>query len=333
MDGLMSTRAFLTSGLSRHGSTLRAELQRASTELMTGKKEDAGAAVRGDFTALASVDHALARLRGYAATTAETALMAETMQTALEVISGGASRISTDILRNSGLEVAEQLGAIVGDGRRQFETAIAALNTRIAERSVFGGTVAETAPLPEAETILAALDMATAGAVTVEDVMTAISDWFDDPAGYGAFYAGGPARTALPVAAGEAAGLEVTAMDPAIRDTLKGMAAVAMLDRGILSGQDQARAQLARAAGEALVSSGEARAVLAARVGTVEAQVEDAKTRNSAEETALGIARANMLAADPYDTAARLQDIEARLDSLYVLTARLSGLSLTEYLR
>lgn len=333
MDGILSSATFLTAALARQGAGLRAELQRASTEMTTGRKADAGAALRGDFYGLSAIDHSLARLRGYKATTSETALLADTMQTALGVIADGANTIGADLLRNTGLNLPAQLGAIVGDGRRQFDTAIAALNTRFAERAVFGGVVAETSPLPDAETILTALDTATAGAVTVQDVVTAISGWFDDPAGYGALYAGGAARSPLPIAAGEEVALDATAMDPALRDTLKGLAIVAMLDRGILGGQHQARGDLAKAAGEQLLTSGEARATLMARIGTAQGQIQDATAHNGAEETALGIARADMLAADPYETAARLKNIEDRLNSLYVLTARLSGLSLTGYLR
>lgn len=333
MDGILSSGSFLTAALARQGAGLRADLQRASTEMTTGQKADAGAALRGDFYGISAIDHSLARLRGYKATTSETALLADSMQTALGVIADGATTVGADLLRNTGLNLPAQLGAIVGDGRRHFDTAVAALNTRFAERAVFGGVVAETSPLPDAETILTALDTATAGAVTVQDVVDAITGWFDDPLGYGALYAGGAARRPLPVAAGEEVALDATAMDPALRDTLKALAMVAMLDRGILGGQDQARADLAKAAGGQLLSSGEARATLMARIGTAQSQIEDATARNGAEETALGIARANMLAADPYDTAARLKDIESRLDSLYVLTARLSRLSLTEYLR
>ena len=333
MTGVLSTSGFLTAALARQGNSLRADLQRASTELTTGKKADAGKAVGGDFFALAALDHSLSRLAGFKATTAETALLTDTMQVALGVISDGATSVSSDLLRNTGLNLPEQLTAVVTDGRRQFDSAISALNTRFAERAVFAGTRAESSPLPGSETILAALDGVTAGAATVADVVTAISDFFDDPAGYEALYAGGPARAALPVSEGENVDLGVTALDPAIRETLKGLAMVAMLDRGILSGQDAARSNLARAAGEQLLSSSEARAVLAARIGTAQAQIEDAATRNGAQDTALTIARTNIMAADLADAAARLEDLQSRLDSLYTLTARLSSLNLTTYLR
>lgn len=333
MNGVLSSSSFLSAALARQGAGLRADLQRATTEMTTGKTTDAGAALGGDFFALAGIDHSLARLKGFRSTTSEMALWSETLQTALGVISEGASSVGADLLRSSGFNLPEQLDAVTIDGRRQFETVIAALNTRSAERAAFGGINAEVALLPDAETILSALDTATVAALTVQDVTQAVADWFDDPAGYAALYNGGIARTPVPIAEGEEAGLDVTATDPAIRDTLKGLALVALLDRGILTGQHTARNQLARAAGEQILSSSEGMATLAARVGTVQGQVAAAATRNGAQETALGIYRVGLLEADPYETAARLQDIETRLDSLYVLTARLSGLTLTGYLR
>ncbi|MCB6177985.1 flagellar biosynthesis protein FlgL [Rhodobacter sp. Har01] len=329
----IAANAFLTAGLFRQGAAIKADLTRASQEMTTGKKADTGAAVGGDFSSLAAIDHALARIRGYSATTAETGLLAESMQTALGVVSTAAEGLSANLLRNLGLSVPQNLTAVTIEGRQQFETAIAALNTRFAERSVFGGVVTETAPLPDANTILASLEAALAGAVTVSDAETAIADWFDGATGYEAMYQGGAARAAVPVAPGESVDLPVTALDPAIRDTLKGLATVALLDLGLFTGQNEARAQLARNAGVALVSSGEARSVLAARIGTAEADIADTKARNDAEETALGIARAGLLEADPYETATRLEDLQARLESLYVLTARLSKLTLTDYLR
>ena len=64
-----------------------------------------------------------------------------------------------------------------------------------------------------------------------------------------------------------------------------------------------------------------------------EARVEDAAARLSARGTALEIARNDMSAADPYETATKLQNVQLQLETHYTLTARLSRLSLTEYLR
>ena len=60
--------------------------------------------------------------------------------------------------------------------------------------------------------------------------------------------------------------------------------------------------------------------------------VEQADTRNGAQQTALSLARSNLVAADPYETASALTQTEGNLQTLYALTARLSRLSLTDYL-
>lgn len=324
--------ASLTTILSRQTAQLRAEIERRSTELTTGLHRDLGAAVGGDFSALAAVEQSLARLKGHAAGTAEAALFADAMQAALGMISDGADALGADILRAVGPAREASVDSVAMEAGRAFSTAVAALNTRFSERALFSGVNAETAPLPAAEAILSALEIAIGGAATAADVQAAVAGWFASPAGYDALYAGGAARGPLPIAAGETASLPVTALDPAIRDTLRALATAALLDRGLLADQPEARAQLMKATGEDLATGGEARAQLRARVGTVQAQVAAAQTRNAAEASALEIARAGITAADPYDTATVLEDLQSRLESLYLVTSRVSRLSLAEYL-
>jgi len=151
--------------------------------------------------------------------------------------------------------------------------------------------------------------------------------------GYDGFYQGGPPTGPIPIAPGEEADASITALDPAFRETLAGLAMAALLDRGLLSGQTSARADLAQKAGMVLYSSEEKRAILAARLGTVEKQIEDAKTRNSAEDTALKIARGEIAAADPFEAASRLKELQMQLEALYLITSRVSRLSLAEYIR
>ncbi len=58
------------------------------SEITTGQHADMGAAVGGDFSALAAIDQSLARARGYAANTSEAGLFTDAMQSALQVVSG-----------------------------------------------------------------------------------------------------------------------------------------------------------------------------------------------------------------------------------------------------
>jgi flagellar hook-associated protein 3 FlgL len=322
----------LTSMLSRQSSMLRAELNTRMAELTTGQHGDMGAAVGGDFSALAAVDHSLARLKGYAANTSEAGLFTDAMQAALDVVSSSATDLGANTLHTLGMENPASLDTLTLEADRTFSSAVAALNTRFSERALFSGVNADVAPLPDAETILTALQAATATAVTVADVQTAIDDWFMGATGYQAAYAGGDPRADVPVAPGETVALDVTALDPALRETLRDMATMALLGRGLMAGQDDARVELAKAAGEGLMTSGDARAHLMARVGTAQARISAATTRNGAEESALGLARADIVSADPYDAAARLEDLQTRIEALYLITARVSRLSLADYI-
>jgi flagellar hook-associated protein 3 FlgL len=80
------------------------------------------------------------------------------------------------------------------------------------------------------------------------------------------------------------------------------------------------------------MTSGDTRAQLMARVGTAQARISAATIRNGAEESALGLARAGIVSADPYDAAARLEDLQTRIEALYLITARVSRLSLADYI-
>jgi flagellar hook-associated protein 3 FlgL len=191
----------------------------------------------------------------------------------------------------------------------------------------------DTVPLGSVEDLLTALQTAATGATTAGQVSAAVNTWFADPLGFGTFYQGGDPLSPTPIAAGESADLSTTAMDQTLRDTLAGFAMAALIDRGVLAGDATERGRLAQQAGQQLVSTEDGRTTLQARIGTVEAQIEAARTRNSAEETSLGILRSDIGSVDPYEAATRLQTIQSQLESLYLVTARVSRLSLAEYLR
>ena len=71
---------------------------------------------------------------------------------------------------------------------------------------------------------------------------------------------------------------------------------------------------------------------LRADVGFAEARIEEAQTRNSAARVGLETARNQLLVADPYETAIRLEEAQFQLESLYSVTARTARLSLLNFL-
>ncbi|MDP4034456.1 MAG: flagellin [Pseudorhodobacter sp.] len=320
--------------LRRQNAALKSDLQTLSTELATGRVADTAKQTRGDLAPLSAIDATLSRLRAYGSATAESALFTQGMQTVLASVEQLASDFGPVLLQSSSPGNPGVVANLGTEARQKFETVVSLLNTRMGDRTLFAGQATDSAALADPETILSALDTAISGATSALDVQTAISDWFDDPGGYAAIaYLGGNALAPLPIAQGEAAHIGVTAMDPAIRETLKGLAMAAMLDRGALAAAPAARADLARRAGDSLMASQTDRAGMAAGLGVVEARIEAASTRNTAESSGLEIARLGIVSVDPYETATKLEATQTRLETLYTITARLSRLSLMDFLR
>lgn len=318
----------------RYTVDTRATLQQLLTEVTTGQAADLTRQVRGDHSALNGIDASLTRLQGYASVTIEIGLIAQAMQTAMGTVNDLAADLAPMLLSAASPGNGTQLNATAAEAGQSFATAVSTLNARIGDRSLFAGQGTQGPALADGNVILSALQAAIAGFITVQDVETAVTTWFADPAGYATLaYRGADPLAPLTVADGEQAQVGVTAMEPAIRNTLAGFALAALLDHGVFAGAPAARAQLADRAGQLLLSGQAERTQLAADLGVVEAQIESASTRNAAETSALGIARLAIVSVDPYVAASRLQETQTQLETLYTLTARLSRLSLVDFLK
>ncbi|RHZ96964.1 flagellar biosynthesis protein FlgL [Cereibacter sphaeroides] len=323
-------RTFL---LRRQNAALKADVQLLSTEVVTGLAADVRQKTGGDLSALQAIDGSLTVLAARASATGEAASIASALQTGLARLDGLASDMSMKLLsvgNNATAMTTDQLGE---EAEEAFRTAVATLNTRVGDRSIFAGTRPQQAAVLDADTILTALDTVIAGATTAADVQTAIEAWFDDPSGYSALaYTGGGRTASVTIATGETVALEVTADSSAIRDSLKGLALAAMLNRGALSGAPSERVSLGERAGSALLQGQTARVDLGARLGRAEARIHSATISNAAEVTSLQMVRKELLGTDEYETATLLKATQAQLETLYNLTARISQMSLTDYL-
>ena len=321
--------------LSRRGTALKEAMQQLATEATTGLVADQTTRLKGNFVPIAGIESSLSQLDAYHTVTTETQIFTSVMQTALGTISTQATALSTNLLSGASRSSTLQINALGVDAAQRLDSAMAALNTRIGERSLFAGQATDHAAVASADTLLTALQGAvtSAGAISSADVETAVTAWFADPSGFKAtIYQGADALAPVPVGADQTAQIDVTATDPAIVDTLKGLAMAALLSRGVLAGSDVARADLAKRAGESLAGSQSSFVQLAAHLGTVEASIQNAATRNDAEKGVLETARLNLLSVDPYETATKYQETQTQLQTLYSITARASRLSLVNFL-
>jgi flagellar hook-associated protein 3 FlgL len=321
--------------LRRQNLATKTEMQALQNEVVTGQSRDITAKVRGDVVPLAGLDSTLSRLDGYQTLAREQLLSLGAMQTALNTMHDLSSNLAEFLIGASTGVLESRVSAAGTTARSNLETVVSALNTRFGDRSVFSGMATSSPALADSTTILDAAEAAisAAGAVSVGDIDAALSAWFDSPSGFEAeVYMGGAALAPLAIAAGESADMNVTARDPAIKATLKGLTMAALLDRGLLAGQPAARQDWANKAGLSLLQTNTDRAHLTGRLGGVEAQIEAAAARNSAEASSLRIVRNDITTVDPYEAASKLQDTQSQLEKIYTLTARMTRLSLMDYL-
>lgn len=318
--------------LRRNMGLIKTQMDVLSQEMATGVSADVTRKTAADLGPLHALDNRLAQLEGFYAATTELELMAAGQQAALGVIDGFATTLAPQLLSAAAGSQPGSLSAIGDDGEQKFKAAIAALNTRAGDRSLFAGMATDRSPLPDGETILQALETAIGTLATAEDVRLAVSAWFDDPAGFGALYQGQGVLAPVAISQGETAELTVTAQSDGIRETLKGFAMAALVDRNQPGPALEGRAQLAKLAGQQLLNSQSARSEVAARLGVAEQQIAAAQSRNSAESTALEIARSKIVAVDPMETASRLDEASTQLELIYAITARMSRMTLSDYL-
>ena len=319
--------------LSRRNATLKDSIQNLTTEMTTGLAAEKTERLNGDYVPIAGIEASLTQLAAYRSVTLETGAIANHMQLALSNISTTASTLSASLLAGASSHSASRIDNLGFDASQRLQGAMSALNTRMGAKSLFSGVETDRSAVSDAETMMVALDAVVASAISSADVETAVNDWFADPLGFKAtVFQGGDAVPPVSIGRDQTAQIDVTALDPAIVETIKGLAMATLLSRGVLAGSDVARADLAKRAGESLASSQTAMAEVEARLGTTEANIINAGVQNDAEKQALETARLGLLSADPYETAARLQEAQTQLETLFSITARLSRLSLVNYL-
>jgi flagellar hook-associated protein 3 FlgL len=321
--------------LQRQTGALKAEVQRLTDELATGRRSDPARPGRGDTAPVAAIEIGLARAEATRQAAAMGLHRAAAIQGALGSVATAADGLARDILSLGPEPDALRLGNIAADARGRFEAVVATLRASEGGRALFGGAAVTGPAVADAATLLAAVDAAVAGAgaTTPAAIAAAVAAWFDDPAGFAATgYRGSAAPMgAIPVGDGAAVTLGVTALDPGLRRTLAALAVAARADHPALP--PGAGAALLREAAPLFAAAAEARVAAAATLGRAERRLAEAVAAQGAQATALALSRAELLAADPYATAVALEAAQRQVETLHAVTARLARLSLADFLR
>ena len=313
---------------------LQQTMAQLTDELASGQVSDVHARVGGDYAYLTDIEMRMARLDGYTVATNEASILAAGMQTSLERMHDIALDLSSTLLTTGQSVVGPNLIQGSSQAAADLDDMMNALNGTSGGRTLFSGTSTDTQPLAASEDLLAGLSAAIAGQTTTADIRAAAEAWFDDPAGFEAVvYQGGTTDTAPnQIGEFEQVNLSLRADDQVFRDMMRETAlAVLATDPG-LALDDAVQVELMQTAGQNLIGVTDSLTATRADLGYAQARIEDAQARHEFTRVSLDQARNELLAADPFDTAVRLEAVQIQLQTLYAVTARNSQLTLVNFI-
>ena len=321
--------------LRQNQAQVKTDLTRLTQELSSGQASDLSKALRGDFSALSGIERSLRLFDAYRNSGAEAALQTSAAQAALGTIQDQLFELGPALLAASGTGAGQEMEIVAASAEDRLNTSIAMLNQQVAGRALFSGTATDTTPLISADALLAQLAPLAAGAVDATDLITTLDSWFMD-AGGGfetlAYQGSTNPAAGFSVAEGETIANPLSALDPALRKSLMGMALTSLVARGQGPATEADKQQLLETAALQMIEGNEGVTGLRAGLGDVEARIESAMVRNDTARGFLELERNALTGIDPFTVATELQEAQTRLESLYLLTTRLSRLSLTEYM-
>lgn len=319
-----------------HNETVSQELSRLAQEMSSGRKSDISRTVRGDFTILSTVERGLRMAEIYTNSLAEAEIATGAQQDSLQLLHDKLADLAPTILSATASGQVSRLAGGAADTEAILAQAISAINTKVAGRSLFSGDLTDRSALVSAEEMMAALTAVVADAADGGEVIARVEAWFMSAGGgyETSAYSGG---TGMPpqfvTGEGEVLRADLNALDPAIREGLMSLALSALAVRDIGPITEAAQSDILRKAGEYMLSSQDALSAVRAELGALQARVEETRVRQDSLTTRLQLEQARILAIDPFETATELEAVRNQLETLFMMTARLSRLSLAEYLR
>lgn len=322
--------------LRRDSAQIKEDMSRLTAELSSGRTSDVGRALGGDFSTLADITRGLRLNSSFTSSVTDAAIAAEARQSALARLSAEIDGYAPSLLSITGGGSLSDLQLKLADGTERFESAVSTLNTRLAGRSLFSADAPDQTPLINGEAMMVELRALVAGATDAATVEADVKAWFQDVGGgYETLaWRGGTGQPpAVLLSEGQSAQTGITALDPAIRETLTSLALVALASETAAPLNESEQRALVTGAAQGMINANDGLIALRANLGSQEARIEEARVTAQTTRSSLELEYNRLTSADPYRTATELEAVTTQLESLYILTARMSRLSLTEYLR
>ncbi|MCC5991122.1 MAG: hypothetical protein JJT99_01240 [Rhodobacteraceae bacterium] len=323
-----------TAQIQRQSVRARQEIAVLQQELATGRAASSKGRSGAEIALISGLERARASHDALMANAAMVGSVLDGQERALAAIIATIEPRMEELGQPEFLRADSALSGAAARSEDALRDVVAILNSAVAGRSIFAGSAHDAPALVEADTLLDALVAQIPPGADRDSVMQVVSDWFAPGGGFDdAGYQGGPAAAAA-VPLGEGAGLrlDLTAQHGAFRDLLANLAGAALIRRGVLAGEPAQQRELLAQTGQQLTQTHAGIGQVQTLIGMRQAQLDTATARLAAAKSATDIALSELRGVDPFKTASELQAGIARLEQIYLVTARLSRLSLSEYL-
>ena len=217
-------------------------------------------------------------------------------------------------------------GLTARDAKAALGNVFNALNVRFGERYLFAGDATDTQPFGSPDSLLADIRSLADSATNATDFAAALDTYFNTPGGG---WQTSTLRSAINASDPDA----VTANDPAIVELILGLAVMALSDPADSPALFKTNPDISMAGAEQVTTGLTALTNLRADRGVIQEQIATEKASLDVEETIFTTALNSLSARDQYEAASALQELQTTLEASYLLTSRLSSLSLLNYLR
>ncbi|MSU92322.1 hypothetical protein GE300_22600 [Rhodobacteraceae bacterium 2CG4] len=312
--------------------SVRAALDAAGKELATGQLADVRTATRGDLAPIFGIDAALQRIEVRGQGLAMAAARADAAQLALGTAQEAAGNLALDLSAAVSRGDPVSTSALQAGAAGVLETVVNLLNSSFGGRSLFSGAAQDGPALAPSQQLLDEISALVAAAPDAAAARSAIDGYFAPGGGFETGIYLGATTDAAAVELGDGARLDYLprADDTALRDLLRGLATIAAAPEAASAAD---RAELIGDGAQVLLAAGDGATRMRAALGSAQQRIADAADAAEAESNALGRSRNDLVGVDQYEAATRFAALEGQLQSLYTVTARLSGLTLTNFLR
>jgi len=343
----------LGSYLQLNGSirSLQQQLLDGQKELSTGIKADLMASLGSQTTQDVNLRNAYSETTQFKTTTTLVSSRLDAMQTALTGIKDAIDKARSQVLSATSPVSRQQLQQMAQTAIDQINSF---LNVQFGGRSLFAGIQTDTIAMQSQTTINPSTGLSpqqavsqvisnlgpitdAASALAVANGADGVSSIFDGTNSNpnlqytSTFYNGATTGTLTArLDRGYQIDYGVRADDPALRQTLQGLYMLAAVPSGSTS--DDAFTAWQGQALDHLNNGFQGVIDLAAEVGYKQSAVADADTRHDSTLTQLNTQIVNLEQADPYETSAKLSQLQNQLEATFQVTARMSQLSLTNFL-